>query len=397
MRTGIHKPAILGGTPRFAEPIFVARPRLPDHEEFSRLTARIFESRWLTNNGELVRLFEEQLRSRLETSFCATVCNGTVGLLIALRSLDLRGEIITTPFTFPATVHAIESCGLTPVFCDIDPDTYNIPAEGAAALVTDRTSGVLPVHVFGNPCDVLGFERLGKECNLRIVYDAAHAFGVTHRDRGIGSWGDLSVFSFHATKVFHTAEGGAVTGSDSAMLEQIKSLRNFGIINEDEVRGVGINGKMSELHAALGLGVLRSFDEEVRARAERVARYVDGLDGVEGIRMQRLAPETVPNHSHFTIEIDDEVFGLSRNGVHAAMRAEGIVTRKYFYPLCSENSAYRSLPSADPDHLPHAHRVAARVMCLPLYGELSLESVDGIVECIHSIREYSSTIGARSS
>jgi len=390
-----HKLAALGGAPRFPEPVYVTRPRLPDHAVFSELTARIFENKWLTNDGEFVRRLERELQQRLQTGFCATVCNGTVGLLIALRSLDLRGEVITTPFTFPATVHAIEYSGLTPVFCDIDPDTYNVPAELAAEHVTENTSALLPVHVFGNPCDVAGLQNLADEKGLRIVYDAAHAFGVLHGGRGIGNWGDLSVFSFHATKLFHTAEGGAVVGPDPARLEDIASLRNFGIVSEDEVRGIGINGKLSELHSALGLAVLATFDEEVRARGERVELYKRELSGIEGIRFQRIEPDTVANHAYFPIEIDADSFGLSRDELHGAMRAENVITRKYFHPLCSENPAYRSLPSARPDRLPNAYRLASRVLCLPLYGELPLATVTSIVECLLMIRDSAAAIRSR--
>lgn len=390
-----HKPAIVGGAPRFDEPIYVTRPRLPDHGEFSRLTAKIFENKWLTNDGEFVQRFEHELQLRLATGFCATVCNGTVGLLIALRSLNLRGEIITTPFTFPATVHAIEYCGLTPVFCDIDPDTYNMPAELSETHVSSRTSGLLPVHVFGNPCDVKGLQSLADRRGVRVLYDAAHAFGVVHSEIGIGCFGDLSVFSFHATKLFHSAEGGAITGPDAARLPTIASLRNFGIISEDEVRGVGINGKMSELHSALGLTVLKTFDEEVRARGERVALYKKRFAGIDGIKFQRIEPDTVPNHAYLPIEIDTEAFGLSRDEVHNAMRAENIITRKYFHPLCSDNPAYRSLPSAHPDRLPNAYRLASRVLCLPLYGELPLDTASAIADCLLEIRESASTIHAR--
>lgn len=386
-----HKPAVLGGTPRFAEPVYVTRPRLPEHRVYSELTARIFETSWLTNDGEFVRRLEDRLRVRLGAGFCASVCNGTVGLLIALRSLDLRGDVITTPFTFPATTHAIEYSGLTPVFCDIDPYTYNISPEQVAEVVTASTAAVLPVHVFGNPCDVMGFERLANEHDLKIVYDAAHAFGVSHRRRGIGSWGDLSIFSFHATKIFHTAEGGAIVGADPSRFASVASLRNFGIVNEEVVRGIGINGKLSEFHAALGLTVLEMFDDEVSNRAQRVALYRKRLS-VEGISMQRVEPDTVPNHAYFTIEIDTDSFGMSRDQLHRAMRAENIITRKYFYPLCSDNLAYRSLPSAQVDRLPNAHRVASRVLCLPLYGELSLDTIEGIAECVLSLKHAAASL-----
>src|SRR5262245_51564521 len=387
-------PALLGGTPAFREPIYVTRALAPDLTVFGELLDPVFRARWFTNDGAVVREFQERLRLRLGVGFCAAFCNGTVALQVALRSLSLSGEVITTPFTFPATVHAIEWNGLRPVFCDIDPDTYNLDVACAAQLVTPRTCALLPVHVFGNPCDVLAIEQLANARGLKVIYDAAHAFGVFHRGRSIGCWGDLSVLSFHATKLFHTAEGGAVVGADSGHAREIALLRNFGIVSEDEVRGVGLNGKLSELHAALGLALLGLVDEEIQARGRLIARYRAGLSDVEGIRFQVAAPETVPNHAYCTIEIDEEQFGLSRDEVHVAMRAENVVTRKYFHPLCSENECYRHLPSAAAVYLPVAHRVASRVLCLPLYGELTMEDVDRIVQCLLAARSAAPAIRA---
>lgn len=384
--------AILGGAPLFPVPLYTTRPRLPSRDTFDRLLGRIFETRWFTNDGALVKSLEERLRGRLGTGFCAAFCNGTVALQVALRSLDLRGEVITTPFTFPATVHAIEWNGLTPVFCDIDPRTYNLDAIAAAAVVTKETSALLPVHVFGNPCDVVGLQKLADNCGLKIVYDAAHAFNVQHRGRPIGCWGDLSVFSFHATKLFHTAEGGALVGPDDARLPQVALLRNFGIVNEEEVRGVGLNGKMSELHAALGLAMLDLVDEEIEARGRLLDRYRSGLSRCEGLTFQDMAAETTLNYASCTIEVDEERFGVSRDVLHRALRAENIISRKYFYPLCSDNPRYRHLPSAQPSRLPNAHRLASRILCLPLYGELEPENVDKIVECIAAVQATASKV-----
>jgi dTDP-4-amino-4,6-dideoxygalactose transaminase len=333
-----------------------------------------------------VRALEERLQSRLGVGFCASFCNGTVALLVALRSLDVSGEVITTPFTFPATAHAIEWNGLIPVFCDIDAETYNLDVSSAAELVTSQTSAMLPVHVFGNPCDVIGLERLAEKNSLKIVYDAAHAFGVSHRGRPIGTWGDLSVFSFHATKLFHTAEGGAIVGRDAAAFGRLALLRNFGIVSEEEVRGVGINGKLSEIHAALGLALLGQVEAEDQSRARLIRHYRESLAAVEGVSFQRLAPETIPNHVYCPIEIDGARFGLSRDELHIALRAENIFTRKYFVPLCSDNASYRNLPSAHPQRLPNAHRLASRVLCLPLYGGLEVGDVDKIVSCILEIK-----------
>jgi dTDP-4-amino-4,6-dideoxygalactose transaminase len=260
-------PALLGGEPAFKDPIYFTRSLTPDSETFAERLSSIFASHRFTNQGTHVQELEARLASRLGTGFCLSFCNGTAALMAALRALDLAGEVITTPFTFPATVHAIEWIGLTPVFCDIDPRSYNLDVRLAAELVSSRTSALLPVHVFGNPCDVLGMENLARRRGLRLLYDAAHAFGVACQGRPIGCWGDLSVLSFHATKLFHTAEGGAVVGSTPSQAERLAQLRNFGIVDEEEVKGVGFNGKLSELHGALGLGNLERIDGEMEARA----------------------------------------------------------------------------------------------------------------------------------
>lgn len=379
-------PALLGGAPRFAQPIYVTRARRPDASRFAELIDGVFRSRSFTNDGPLVRRLEEELRARLAVGFCATFCNGTTALEAALRALDLGGEVLTTPFTFPATVHAIQWNGLTPVFCDVDPETYNLDPASAADLCTARTTALVPVHVFGNPCDVLALDELAETHGLKVVYDAAHAMGVVHRGRPIGCWGDLSVLSFHATKLFHTAEGGAVVGRDPARFRALALLRNFGIVNEDEVRGVGVNGKLSELHAAVGLDLLPGLEAEIEARGRRADRYRARLGGVPGLRFQRLAEATEANNAYFTIEIDPVDFGLSRDELHLALRAENVITRKYFHPLCSENQSYRMLPSARPDRLPNARRVSKRVLCLPLYGELAVDDADGIVDALLAIQ-----------
>jgi dTDP-4-amino-4,6-dideoxygalactose transaminase len=379
--------AILGGDALFPEPLYVARPRVPNTTLFGDLLARVFNSHWFTNDGPLLKQLEERLRLRLGVEFCAAFCNGTIALQAALRSLNLSGEVITTPFTFPATVHAIEWNGLTPVFCDVDRETYNLDPARAAELVTSRTSAILPVHVFGEPCDVIGIKRLAEEKGLKVVYDAAHAFGVSYQGKPIGCWGDLSILSFHATKLFHTCEGGAVVGPQEARFRSLALLRNFGIVDEDEVRGVGLNGKMSELHAATGLCLLDLVDQEIEARGRLSVRYRAGLATVEGLTFQRVAAETTPNYAYQTVEVDPERFGLARDELHLALRAENIITRRYFHPLCSENESYRHLPSAQPWRLPNAHRLAGRILCLPLYGELIPEEVDGIVDCIVAIKK----------
>lgn len=383
-----HGPlALLNGKPAFEQPVYITQALVPDEQIFSSHIRSIFKSRWFTNDGEIVRQLEGRLRDHLQVGFCAAFCNGTTALQAALRSLDLRGEVISTPFTFPATIHAIHWCGLTPVFADIDPLTYNLDPGAVRRVITDRTAALLPVHCFGNPCDVVAFEKIAAEHGLRIVYDAAHAFGVRHRDRPIGCWGDLSVLSFHSTKVFHTAEGGAVVGADAEKYSHLAMLRNFAIVNEDEVRGVGVNGKMSEIHAAIGLAILDNAVREYGRRGQLSAQYLERLRPIAGIVLREPAGETTHNHAYFPIEIDERGFGLSRDEVYAALQAENIFARKYFFPLCSENEAYRGYPSADPERLPNAHRLASRILCLPNYGALGADGVHRIADSLAAIRE----------
>jgi dTDP-4-amino-4,6-dideoxygalactose transaminase len=370
----------------FDRPIFVTRSRAPEERAFLARTQRIFASRWFTNDGEFCRELESKLQMRLDVEFCALFCNGTVALQAALRAFELEGEVITTPFTFPATAHAIAWNGMTPVFCDIDPETYNLDLESATASVGDRTRGIMPVHVFGNPCDVVGFEKLGRERGLRILYDAAHAFGVEVAGRGIGTFGDLSVFSFHATKLFHTAEGGAITGAGRDQLLRIRSLRNFGILGEEEVSGIGLNGKLSEVHAAVGLGILDIVDGEIEARRALAKQYVRQLSEISGLGFQRFSPETRRNYAYFTVEVDADEFGLTRDEVRACLLAENIISRKYFFPLCSDNESYRGLPSANPERLPNAHRLAKRILCLPLFGEMQSSDVERIAGVLQRVQ-----------
>ena len=384
--------AVHGGAPAFDQPIFVTRSQAPDERAFLERTRRIFASRWFTNDGTLCRELETKLAKFLDVEFCALFCNATVALQAALRAFDLDGEVITTPFTFPATTHAISWNGMTPVFCDVDPVTYNLDVRAVADSVGARTSAIMPVHVFGNPCDVVAFEKLGQERGLRVVYDAAHAFGVKVEGRPIGSFGDLSVFSFHATKLFHTAEGGAITGSGYDRLHCIRSLRNFGIVDEEVVAGVGVNGKMSEIHAAVGLGILDIVQTEIDARQILTEHYARCLEEIPGLVSQQFSSSTRRNYAYLTVEVDAEDFGLTRDEVHACLRAENIFSRKYFFPLCSENSSYRHLPSARPELLPNAHRLASRILCLPLYGEMRTSDVDRIADVLARIRAAGPTV-----
>ena len=390
-----RKPAILGGEPAFAEDVFVTRPIVPDREAYSRSIAGTLDAAWLTNDGPLVRRLEQALKRRLEVEVCRTFSSGTAALLTALRALDLSGRVVTTPFTFPATPHCIAWNGLEPVFCDIDPRTYNLDVARVEEAIDEHTSAILAVHVFGNPCAVDALADLAQRRGLALVYDAAHAFDVHAGGRPIGSFGDVSAMSFHATKVFHTAEGGALVSSGPRLDERIALLRNFGIVNENEVQGVGLNGKLSELHAALGLLVLDRVEDEIARRGRLVERYRARLEDAPGIRLQAFAPDTRRNYFNFTIEIDEAEFGLDRDTLHEALRAERVVGRKYFHPLCSDNPCYRALPSAAPERLPNARGVASRIMSLPLHGALDASDVDAIADAILAIQAHAPHVRTR--
>jgi len=384
----VRTPAILGGDPRFEHDVFVTRPVMPERDAYYGLLDSVFDRTWLTNNGPLVIELESRLSERLGVAYCASFSSGTSALLTALRALDLRGEVITTPFTFPATPHCIEWNGLRPVFCDVDPETYNLDPALLEACIGEETSAILPVHVFGNPCAIEAIEEIAERHGLRVVYDAAHAFGVGLDGRPIGTFGDLSVLSFHATKVFHSAEGGAIVAATDVLREKVSLLRNFGIVNENEVRGVGINGKLSELHAAMGILTLDLVEREIERRGELAARYLERLQDVEGLHFQRIRPGTTRNHFNFTVEVDEEAFGLSRDEVHAGLCAERIIARKYFHPLCSENECYADLPSAHRELLPNAHRLSSRILSLPLHGQLGADEVDAVADALLALRDH---------
>jgi dTDP-4-amino-4,6-dideoxygalactose transaminase len=363
----------------FKEPLYITRPLLPELEEVTKKLKEIWDSKWLTNNGPQHEILEKRLLEVLNVPYLSLFNNGTIALIVACQSLQLSGEVITTPFTFPATPHVLTWNGIQPVFCDIDPVTMNIDPNKIEAMITPKTTAILAVHVFGTPCDITGIQEIADRYRLRVVYDAAHAFGVEIDSKGIGTFGNISMFSFHATKLFHTAEGGALTFNDKELKPQIDLLKNFGIKNEEEVIMPGINGKMNELQAALGLVVLDHIEDEKKKRKLLYDTYRESLKNIEGIS---IAPANLQNgtnsYQYFVIRINEKLFGSSRDHVHEKFKAYNVFTRKYFYPLCSTYDCYRHLPSSDPAHLPIANRVAHEVLSLPFYGGLSTEDVKKI-------------------
>jgi dTDP-4-amino-4,6-dideoxygalactose transaminase len=366
----------------FDEPIYVTRPLLPDLKEVYQELEKIWASKWLTNNGTEHQILEKEIRRRLKVPNVSLFNNGTIALLVAVSSLRLKGEVITTPFTFPATPHALFWNGITPVFCDIDEKSMTINPDKIEQMVKPRTTAILGVHIFGTPCHIEKIQEIADRHGLKVIYDAAHAFDTDVDGTGIGNFGDISMFSFHATKLFHTAEGGALTYKDTDLKRRIDLLKNFGIKNEDEVIMPGINGKMNEIQAALGLTNLRYLKAEREKRKRIVDTYNQCLRDIEGISLNELPKNIRNSYQYFVIRVNRTRFGISRDEIYTRLKEYNVYARKYFYPLCSDYPCYKNLPSADPANLPAAKRVVDEVMCLPLYGELAIASVEKICEII---------------
>jgi dTDP-4-amino-4,6-dideoxygalactose transaminase len=364
------------------KPIKVTQPLLPDFSDMCRKMKEIWDSKQLSNNGGMAVSLEQGLAGYLQASSLSVFSNGTLALQIACKVLDLSGEVITTPFTFPATVHVLAWNGLTPVFCDIDQETLNINPDCIEPLITEKTTAILPVHVYGNPCDVEKIQRIADRYGLKVLYDAAHAFGVQYRGRPIASFGDISMFSFHATKVFNTLEGGALAFNRPGLKESADRMRNFGLLPDGDVTEPGTNAKMNEVQAAVGLLLLDKVNAEIQKRKAVTAAYSALLADIPGIRILRPADETIYNYPYFVIEVDEKQSGVPRDALDEILKSHHIMARRYFYPLCSNLTCYKDLPSAGASGLPVANRAAASVLALPLYGDLSLEDVSYICSII---------------
>lgn len=364
--------------------ILVTRSSMPSLEEYVEEIRELWDTHWLTNMGPKHKQLQAELCKYLGVERIDLFTNGHMAIELTLQALNLQGEVITTPFTFASTTHAIVRNGLTPVFCDIDPVTYTMDTEKLEGLITDRTCAILPVHVYGNVCNVEEIERIAKKHELKVVYDAAHTFGETYKGKGIGTFGDASCFSFHATKAFNTVEGGAVCFRDEKLGAILYDLKNFGIHGPEEVSAVGANAKMNELCAAMGLCNLRHVDAEIAKRGKVVERYRSHLEGVEGLQLNVQQPEVKPNHAYFPVVFEEETFGASRSEVFDALAAKGIGARKYFHPLTNTFSAFHG--TYDVSKTPVALHVSRRVLTLPLYADLAMEDVDLICGTILSCR-----------
>ena len=362
--------------------IMVTRSSMPKLEDYIEEIKPVFESHHLTNMGPVYKKFQKQLIDYLEVPELSLFANGHMALEVAIHALGLRcesGEVITTPFTFVSTTHAIVRNGLKPVFCDIKPDDYTIDTGKIEELITDRTVAIMPVHVYGNLCDVEAIDRIAKKHNLKVIYDAAHAFGVKYKGIGAGNFGDASMFSFHATKVFNTVEGGAVAFRDRKYGEPLHELKNFGIHGAEDVTEIGCNAKMDEFRAAMGICNLRRIDECIAARAGAAGRYNERLGNVPGIRLCTPQKEVLPNYAYYPVYFDECVFGRSRDDVFEELKKHDIFARKYFYPAINEMTCYRGQYNRN---TPVAHDVSQHILTLPLYEGLSQEEVDRICDVI---------------
>ncbi len=369
---------------KFDKPIYVTQPFLPPLEEFQPYLKHIWENKWLTNNGPFHQELEKKLAEYLGVEHLALFANGTLALVTALQSLRITGEVITTPFSFVATAHSLLWNGIKPVFVDIDPKTFNLDPEKVEAAITPYTTAIMPVHVYGRPCAVAKIQQIADIYGLKIIYDAAHAFGVKYKGKSILKHGDLSVLSFHATKVFNTFEGGAIVCPDSKTKDRIDDLKNFGFHDEVTVVAPGINAKMNEVQAAFGLLQLKYINEAIDRRRKIDAQYREHLSSVRGIFCPLLPTDTIYNYAYFPILVE-KGYPLSREAVYEKLRQNGIYSRRYFYPLISDFPMYRGLPTAHRENLSVATEVSANVLCLPIYPALNLEDQQRIINIIQEI------------
>ena len=368
-----------------SKPIYVTQPSLPDLDRFKEELENIWESKWLTNNGKYHEQFEHALKEFLDVENVSLFTNGTIALIIALKALRITGEVITTPYSFVATTHALHWNGIKPVFCDIRREDFNIDTEKIEALITPATTAIMPVHVYGNPCNHSRIQEIADIYGLKVIYDAAHAFGVEFQNNSILNWGDLSVLSFHATKTFNTIEGGAIITKSSALKKRLDYFKNFGFAGETRVIGYGINGKMNELISAYGILQLDNIETDIKKRKYIANWYRNALKNIPGLSIYYDFPEVTHNYTYFPILIDPSVFPLTRDELYARFKHHNIYTRRYFYPLISQFPAYKELASASKENLPIATQLTKQVLCLPIHASLSEQDLQRIVEVIKTI------------
>jgi dTDP-4-amino-4,6-dideoxygalactose transaminase len=371
-------------------PIYVTKPSLPELQDFLPYLEQIWESKILTNNGPFHKQLEKELAEFLGVPYISLFANGTLALVTALQVLGISGEVITTPYSFVATSHSLLWNNIKPVFVDIEPGFCNLDPEKIEVAITSKTSAILPVHVYGNPCKIERIEAIAKKHRLKVIYDAAHAFGVNYKGKSICNFGDISILSFHATKVFNTMEGGAIICHDANTKKQIDFLKNFGFAGETTIMACGINSKMNEMQAALGLLQLKKHTTNNEKRREIDFLYRQNLKGIKGISLLAEPENTVSNYAYFPIFVNEKVYGMSRDKLYEKLKAKGIYGRRYFYPLISEFSMYKEYDSANPEKLINAKKASQEVICLPIYPDLGSKEVDYIVRYISDFKKNSS-------
>lgn len=362
--------------------ITVTSPLLPNLDDFQAMLKEIWDSKWITNNGSFHKQLEKELAAYLKVPYISLFTNGTLPLITALQALRITGEVITTPYSFVATTHSLWWNGIKPVFVDIDPATGNIDPDKIEAAITLKTTAIMPVHVYGKPCDTERIQAIADKYGLKVIYDAAHAFGVEVNGESILNAGDMSTLSFHATKVYNTIEGGALVMHDEVTKKRIDYLKNFGFAGETEVVAPGINSKMDEMRAAYGLLNLKQVDAAIEARHQVAIQYREALRSVEGITFMDDMPGVKHNYSYFPIFVDAEKYGMTRDELYFKMKERNVLGRRYFYPLISEFTTYRGLSSATKENLPNAHKMADSVICLPMHHELSDGDIDRVLSCV---------------
>jgi dTDP-4-amino-4,6-dideoxygalactose transaminase len=369
---------------KLKKPVFVTQPDLPPLEEFTELLKQIWDNKILTNNGAFHQQFEQALAEYLGVKYISLFSNGTLALITALQALRITGEVITTPFSFVATTHSLWWNNIKPVFADIENDYFNLDPEKVEAAITPQTTAIMPVHVYGNPCKLERFQQIADTYGLKLIYDAAHAFGVKINGNSVLNYGDLSILSFHATKVFNTIEGGAIISPDEKTKKRIDYLKNFGFADETTVIAPGINAKMNELQSAFGLLQLKYVDGCIVKRKKIATIYREQLIGVNGISFLEDIEGVDHSYSYFPILVEKEKYGKSRDELYGRLKKHNIFGRRYFYPLISQFPTYRGLPSSRKENLPVAEQVAEQVICLPIYPDLELSTIDKIVSLIQA-------------
>lgn len=392
LKTQRSELAQMGGTPAFTSPLYVGCPNIGDRQSFLNRVNDILDRRWLTNNGKYVQELERKLEAHLGVKHCIAMCNATVALEIAIRALEMTGEVIVPSFTFVATAHSLQWQQITPVFCDIDPATHSLDPDRVESLITPRTTGIIGVHVWGKPCAVEPLAEIAQRRNLRLLFDAAHAFGCSHNGQKIGSFGDAEVFSFHATKFFNTFEGGAVTTNNDELATRLRLMKNFGFAGYDNVTYIGTNGKMSEISAAMGLTSLEQLDALIEKNHQNYQAYSRGLAGLPGVRLVPYDGNHSYNYQYVVLEIDPTHAGITRDQLLETLQAENVMARRYFYPGCHKMEPYNSYFPHAGLLLPETEKLVTRVISLPTGTAVSEEDITLICQIIKLSIENSKDI-----